>query len=129
MALTKIGDAALPTGSVLQVKSVRVTGTQSFAGTSFTDITDGTNALSISITPTTSSSKFLLYMMINASADNGGSRFGFRLFRDSTLIGNSDTVGSRTPVASAATGSDSNAIDRNISMIFLDSPATASAVT
>ena len=134
MALTQVtGDglatSGLPTGAVLQVKSVTMTGSQSFAGTTFTDITDGTNALSISITPTASSSKFLLYMMINASADNGGSRFGFRLFRDSTLIGNSDTEGSRTPVAAAGIGSDSNAIDRNISMIFLDSPATASAVT
>ena len=134
MALTQVtGDglatSGLPTGAVLQVKSVTMTGSQSFAGTTFTDITDGTNALSISITPTASSSKFLLYMMINASADNGGSRFGFRFLRGSTLIGNSDTVVSRTPVAAAGTGSDSNAIDRNISMIFLDSPATASAVT
>ena len=134
MALTQVtGDglatSGLPTGAVLQVKSVTMTGSQSFAGTTFTDITDGTNALSISITPTASSSKFLLYMMINASADNGGSRFGFRFLRGSTVIGNSDTDGSRTPVASAGTGSDSNAIDLQTTQMFLDSPATASAIT
>ena len=129
MALTKIGDAGLPEGSVLQVKSVTMTDNQTFAGTAFTDITDGTNALSLSITPTASSSKFLLYMMVSAGADNGSSRFGFRFMRDSTIVGNSDTKGSRTPSASANQGSSGNRIDANISMIHLDSPATASAIT
>lgn len=134
MALTQVtGDglatSGLPTGAVLQVKSVLMTGTQSFAGTAFTAITDGTNALSISITPTSSSSKFLLFMNINASADNGGSRFGFRFLRGSTVIGNSDTEGSRTPVATATQGTDSNSIDLYSTQMFLDSPATASAIT
>ena len=129
MALTKIGDAGLPEGSVLQVKSVTMTGVQTFGGTSYTDITDGTNALSLSITPTASSSKFLLYMMVNCGADNGGSRFGFRFMRDSTAVGVSDTQGSRTPSSSSSQGSTAGRIDANISMIHLDSPATASAIT
>ena len=134
MALTQVtGDglaaSGLPTGAVLQVKSVTMTGVQSFAGTAFTAITDGTNALSISITPTASSSKFLLCLNINASADNGGSRFRFRFLRDSTVVGNSDTQGSRTPMATATQGSDSNAIDLQTTQMFLDSPATTSAIT
>jgi len=129
MALTKIRDAGLPEGTVLQVKSVTMTGVQTFAGTAYTDITDGTNALSVSITPTASSSKFVLYMMVNCGADNGGSRFGFRFMRDSTAVGVSDTQGSRTPSSSASQGSDAGRIDANISMIHLDSPATASAIT
>ena len=68
-------------------------------------------------------------MMVSAGADNGNSRFGFRFMRGSTIVGNSDTIGNRTPSASAGTGRNGNNLDRNISMIFLDSPATSSAVT
>ncbi len=117
------------TGSVLQVKSATMTGVQTFAGTAYTDVTDGTNALSVAITPTASSSKFLLYMTVSAGADNGGSRFGFRFMRDSTAVGISDTQGSRTPSSSSSQGSTAGRIDANISMIHLDSPATTSAIT
>ena len=116
-------------GHVVQVKSVTMTDQQNFTGTAFTDITDGTNALSISITPKSSSSKFLLIMNINASANNGSSRFGFRFMRDSTPVGNGVTEGSRTPVAVQGTGTTSNNIDEELTSIFLDSPATASAIT
>ena len=136
MPLTKVQDdglnltvAGLPAGAILQVKSVTMTDNQTFAGTSFTDIDDGTNALSISITPTSSSSKFLLYMMVSAGADNGNSRFGFRFMRGSTIVGNADTKGSRTPSATSNQGSTGGTIDANISMIHLDSPATSSAIT
>ena len=121
--------AAIPTGSVLQVKSVTMTDEQSFIGTTFTDITDGTNALSISITPASSSSKFLLMMNISAAANNGSSRFGFRFMRDSTAVGIGVTQGSRTSVAVQGTGTTSNNIDEELTSIFLDSPATASAIT
>ena len=116
-------------GMILNVQSVTMRDNQTFAGTAFTDLNDGTNALSITMTPTSSSSKFLLYMMVSAGADNGNSRFGFRFMRGSTIVGNSDTIGNRTPSASAGTGRNGNNLDRNISMIFLDSPATSSAVT
>ena len=125
----KIVTASLPTGSVLQVKSVTMTGNQTFAGTAFTDITDGTNPLSISITPTSSSSKFILTMNISSSANNGGSRFGFRFMRDSTAVGNGVTEGSRTPVSVQGLGTTSNNIDEKLTSVFLDSPATTSAIT
>ena len=129
MALTKIRDAGLPAGSLLQVKSVTMTGNQTFAGTAFTDITDGTSPLSISITPTSSSSKFLLTMNISCSANNGSSRFGFRFIRDSTAVGNGVTEGSRTAVSVQGTGTTSNKIDEKLTSVFLDSPATTSAIT
>ena len=136
MALTKVQDgglnltgAGLPAGSLLQVKSVTMTGNQTFAGTAFTDITDGTNPLSISITPTSSSSKFLLTMNISCSANNGGSRFGFRFMRDSTAVGNGVIEGNRTPVSAQGLGTTSNNIDEKLTSVFLDSPATTSAIT
>ena len=116
-------------GAVLQVQSVTMTDDQTFIGTTFTDITDGTDALSITITPTSSSSKFLLMMSISASANNGSSRFGFRFMRDSTAVGIGVTAGSRTSVAVQGTGSTSNNIDEALTSVFLDSPATASAIT
>jgi hypothetical protein len=125
----QIADLVPKAGSVVQVKSVTMTDQQSFTGVAFTDITDGTNALSISITPTSSSSKFLLMMNITASANNGGSRFGFRFMRDSTPVGNGVTEGSRTPVAVQGLGTTSNNIDEELTSIFLDNPATASAIT
>jgi len=139
MALTQLNNqsltavSALPagidTGKVLQVKSVTMTDTQTFAGTTFTDITDGTDALSISITPASLSSKFLLMMNITASANNGGSRFGFRFMRDSTPVGIGVTQGSRTSVSVQGLGTTSNNIDEELTSIFLDNPATASAIT
>ncbi len=139
MALTKLNNqslaavsalpAAIPTGSVLQVKSVTMVGVQIFAGTAFTDITDGNNPLSISITPSSSSSKFLLSMLVSASSDNGSSRFGFKFLRNSTSIGIGETEGSRTPITVTGLGSSSNNVDEALTATFLDSPATASAIT
>ena len=114
------GKKLVAPGHVLNVQSVTMTDNTTFAGTAFTDISDGVNPLTITMTPTSSSSKFLLYMMVSAGADNGNSRFGFRFMRDSTIVGNSDTKGSRTPSASANQGSTGNRIDANISMIHLD---------
>jgi len=139
MALTKLNNQSLSavtsagipirSGNVLQVKSVTMTGNQTFAGTAFTDITDGVNPLNISITPTLSSSKFLLTMNISCAANNGNSRFGFRFMRDSTIVGNGVTEGSRTPVSVQGTGTTSNNIDEKLTSVFLDSPATTSAIT
>ena len=118
----------LPSGSsggIIQIKSKHITDYFTTNSGTYVDVTGH----SISITPTASSSKFLLCLNINASADNGGSRFGFRFLRDSTVVGNSYTQGSRTPMATATQGSDSNAIDLQTTQMFLDSPATTSAIT
>ena len=128
-SLTAVTSAGLPSGTVLQVKSVTMTGNQSFAGTAFTDITDGTNPLSISITPSSSSSKFLLSMLVSASSDNGASRFGFKFLRDSTSIGIGETEGSRVPITVTGLGSTSNNVDEALTATFLDSPATTSSIT
>ena len=123
------GKSLVAPGHVVNTQSVTMTSAQSFAGTAFTNITDGTNALSITITPKNANSKFLLMMNMSASANNGSSRFGFRFLRDSTAVGIGVTQGNRISVSVAGVGSTSNANDETLSFIHLDSPSTSSTIT
>tara|TARA_B100000282_G_scaffold279498_1_gene239898 strand:+ start:1105 stop:1668 length:564 start_codon:yes stop_codon:yes gene_type:complete len=123
------GKSLVAPGHVINVQSVTMTDSTTFAGTAFTDVTDGNNPLSITITPKNANSKFLLIMNVSASADNGSSRFGFRFLRNSTAVGVGDTQGSRISVAVAGIGSSSNANDETLSFTHLDSPSTSSAIT
>ena len=125
---TTAGQIHIP-GHVINTQSVTMTDSTVFAGTAFTDVTDGINPLSITITPKNANSKFLLIMNMSASADNGGSRFGFRFLRDSTAVGIGVTQGSRISVSVAGVGSTSNANDDALSFTHLDSPSTSSAIT
>jgi hypothetical protein len=109
---------------VLQVVSTTKTDTFS-ASTSntFTDIT----GLSVSITPSATTSKILVMVsMIGGATANGVANI--QLVRGSTAICIGDAAGSRTR-ASAST--DSNGLDQpfSTSINFLDSPATTSATT
>ena len=115
----KFAKASMPIGSVLQVLSTTKTDTFSSASTSFVDIT----GFSVSITPTSSSSKILVFGHITASAGIITVISGFaQLVRDSTAIGN------------GAYGIAVNAVGNNdfttqFSFNYLDSPATTSATT
>jgi len=123
------GKSLVAPGHVVNTQSVTMTDAQSFLGTSFTDISDGTNALSITITPKNSNSKFLLMMNMSGSSNNGASRFGFRFLRNSTAVGLGVTEGNRISVSVAGIGSQSNTNDETLSFIHLDSPSTSSAIT
>ena len=116
--------AKLPAGSVLQVVSTTKTDTFSTSSTSWTDIT----GLSVSITPTSSSSKILV--MYSLMTGETSSQFPLmRLVRGSTAIAVGDASGIRTQVSSVAWSSGAvNASDMQ-SMNFLDSPATTSSTT
>ena len=56
MAISRIGDAGLPAGSVLQVVQTVKTDTFATTSTSFVDIT----GVSVAITPSSTSSKILI---------------------------------------------------------------------
>ena len=117
-----IAAARLPAGSVLQVASAVKTDTFSTTSTSYTDIT----GLSVTLTPTSSSSKFLIYFFLCAGNQN---IFTAQLVRNSTAIVLGDADGSRTQ-ATVGTMSNSDAnMQTSNSFGHLDSPATASAVT
>ena len=105
----------------------------SVATGTWTDLT----GLSLTITPSTATSKILLIAHVSGSvgvqagtSPNVGMRF--RFMRDSTGIGLGAAAGSRTPGSFGGLGSaDANERESNISYsgLFLDSPATASSIT
>ena len=93
-------------------------------------ITAGSNAavtgLSQAITPSSATSKVLVTLTMNGYGANSGQFAGF-IARSTTPIGVGDSAGSRVRVGSAAFADPDH--EGNITMTFLDSPATTSAVT
>lgn len=116
--------AQLPAGSVLQVVSTTKTDTFSLATSTFTDIT----GLSVTITPTSSTSKILVMAATNASGPAAAYMASTRLVRNSTAIYVGDAAGSRIQASVSARNNDTGDT-RMHSMVFLDSPATTSATT
>jgi len=109
----------LPSGSVLQVVSTTKTDTFSTASTSFVDIT----GFSVSITPTSASSKILVFGNLTSSAGLEAVITGYaQLVRGSTAIGNGSS-------GLATHNSANNAFTVAWPFSFLDSPATTSATT
>ena len=90
MALTKIGDAGMPSGSVLQVLSTVKTDTFSSTSTSLTDIT----GLSVAITPSSTSNKILV--IVNCAVTGADAGIGFSIVRGSTEIYLGDADGSKS---------------------------------
>ena len=117
----KIGFA----GAVLQVVSTTKTDTFSTTASVFTDVT----GLSVSITPTSSSSKILITLSMTIAGQNANGGAIYKFVRGSTDICVGDLAGSR-PQASGGTPyiSDAN-VYNTISGSFLDSPATTSSTT
>jgi hypothetical protein len=114
----------LPTGSVLQVAQATLLGTQAVSGASaWADVT----SLSVSITPTSSSSKILVSFVVNCDGENN---LYFRMMRGATAIGVGNADGSRQQV-SAGNGYVPSNVSGTIMMTnqFLDSPATTSSTT
>lgn len=121
--------AQLPAGSILQVVSTTKTDTFSSSAASFTDIT----GLSVSITPTSSTSKILVLFNVYTSANQNAGSAPLRLVRNSTAIDIGDAASSRPQVSGIFyTGDVSTSVQASmgvVSNVFLDSPATTSSVT
>ena len=118
-----VNASALPAGSVLQVVSAIKTDTFSTASTSLTDIT----GMSVSITPTSASSKILVsYFLGHIDGDNAAI-IGVAILRGSTKIGFGDAAGSRNLVSSGQISDPNRGSPQ--SFMFLDSPATTSSTT
>jgi hypothetical protein len=110
-------------GSVLQVVSTVKTDTFSVATATFTDVT----GLSVSITPSSSSSKILVMFGVAAGPSNASSQ-NLRLVRNSTVIYAGDAASNR-PLGYASTYASSDYIVFPVGGSYLDSPATTSATT
>lgn len=120
-----IPKATLPTGSVLQVVSTVKTDTFTTTSGSYVDVT----GLSVSITPTSATSKILVLFQINGSQEVGAGRTSFKLLRGSTVIDAGDVAGSRTPALGGFSSIDQSVPSAPVSGSFLDSPATTSNTT
>ena len=111
-----------------QIVSTTKTDTFTTTTISFHDLT----GLSLSITPTSTSSKILLSTQI--SFGGSASIYGFaRFMRDSTAIGVGDTGESNQQRASIPMDTPNTSHDiykcKNSAMTFLDSPSTTSSIT
>jgi hypothetical protein len=110
------------TGGILQVVSTTKTNTFSTTSTSFTAVTD----LSVSITPSSSSSKILVLATIPFTRTSGSNVGHLRLMRDSTAIFIGDSAGNRIR---SSVGVEQSSLDSNTTTLnFLDSPSTTSAI-
>ena len=109
---------------VLQVVSTTKTDTFSTSSASFTDIT----GLSVSITPTSATSKVLVFVNLQASVSADISVM-FQLVRGATAIDIGDAAGSRTRSSFALLQDNTTLQQGNLGLNFLDSPATTSATT
>lgn len=114
-------------GRTLQVVQTVKTDTFSTSSTSYTDVT----GLSVTITPTTATSKILLVAHVNvSSAGNGGIGLVFSGGNSSNYIG--ATAGTRPVGANwVREDADFRLNDTNLPtvIVYLDSPATTSATT
>jgi hypothetical protein len=128
-AIEALGDAIDATvfglgSGILQVVSTTKTDTFTMSSSTFADIT----GLSATITPSATNSKiYVTVSLVSGMNINATSSF-FQLLRDSTAIGIGDAAGSRVR---GTTGAYSPSLIEvvPVSMSFLDSPSTTSAVT
>ena len=118
-----LASARLPAGSVLQVVQTVKTDTFSTTSTSLTDIT----GMSVSITPTSASSKILVCYDLGHVGASGSVITGTALLRGSTVIGSGAAAGSRILVSTGQV--DDGNRGQPQSFMFLDSPATTSSTT
>lgn len=127
-------DPASGAGKVLQVKQAGISNTQSSStGPTWLAL----SGFNVSITPTSSSSKFLL--QLHAVVGMAYWQLSFRFKRGSTAVGVGDVDSTRQPSSvtynsydygsTSPTGGGLQYGIRPMSMLYLDSPATTSAIT
>lgn len=118
------GSRGTGSGVVLQIISTTKTSTFTTTSSTFTDVT----GLSVSITPSSSSNKVLVFCHVYGANENAP---GFiRLVRGSTAICVGNSNGSNVQATSGSC-QDSSATSQVscASMVYLDSPSTTSSTT
>jgi hypothetical protein len=113
------------TGMVLQVVSTTKTDTFSTTSTTPVDVT----GLSVSIIPSSATSKILVTGSICYSTSTADYLMGFLLVRNSTSICIADAAGSRSRWTFGSQGFTSPDTTAFSPLNFLDSPATTSSTT
>jgi len=113
-------------GTVLQVQSGYFNSTATISSGSFLD-----TGITVSITPKFSTSKILVLATIQCSGGAGSNYVRLNLVRNSTTIAQPATSGSGQPSTANSYVGDLGISSEvyNVSMNYLDSPATTSATT
>jgi hypothetical protein len=109
-----LATARLPAGSVLQVVSTAYSTETAFTSTSFV-----ATSVSVSITPSSASSKILLLSTMSVQSGASGI-VTYTIYRGASNLGNATFGFGRWYVPES---------DTTASMVYLDSPATTSATT
>tara|TARA_R100000808_G_scaffold20195_1_gene43722 strand:+ start:22 stop:720 length:699 start_codon:yes stop_codon:yes gene_type:complete len=110
-------------GKVLQVLQAVKTDTFSTAASSYTDLT----GITLDITPSATSSKILVMTQLSMAATNGGQPT-LQLLRDSTPLNLGAAASSRTR-ATTTFFTEASWEMTPVSIIYLDSPSSTSALT
>ena len=113
-------------GGIIQVKQTFKGDTTSFTSNSQTTFGD-ISGMSVTITPTSTSSKILVFFTVNVSCSSSNRNNTIRLLRDSTVVGAS-TQGAVVNGIIFDRTKDDDLLDPKSGM-FLDSPSTTSATT
>ena len=119
----KIVSSAQPAGAVLQVIQTTKSDVFTTTSTSYTDVT----GLSVSITPTSATSKILVFGTIIIS--NTGDMAAMQLVRGSTPIQVGIAASNRYAATADFRASADAAVSGAIPLNFLDSPSTTSSTT
>ena len=123
----KVPTTVMPAGTVLQVVQATKTDTWSTSGFTYADIT----GLSVTITPTSVSSKFLVMTNVNASSNYW--KVYMNVVRNGTTLGLGDalSIRNRSTATFAQNASDMNAhgFILPLNVTLLDSPNTTSTLT
>jgi hypothetical protein len=112
-------------GKILQIVQSTKTDTDSMTGKTFDDL-----GLSVTITPSSSTSKVLILCSASIGASTGYD-VSLRLVKGSTPVFIGDAAGNRTQSTTVFTGNWTTAVyaRQNVAINYLDSPATTSATT
>lgn len=119
-------DANAPSGSVLQVVNATLASSISTTSTSYVD-----TGLSVSITPSSSTSKILIQVCLNDVSKNDSGLVGFNIQRNGTTLITPSTSGWGTTnqVFYTFGGLGNSRYVGSGNLTYLDSPATTSSLT
>ena len=125
LSSSAIASGDLPTGTVLQVKQAFKKDTGTGGSSSFADV----SGLSVSITPSSTSSKILVRFNVAITVYNNTVQV--RLQRDSSTIGIGDSAGNRVRSTAGQMQADDDTNHQAPKLVgeVLDSPATTGSVT
>ena len=130
MALTKVRAGGYATGGIIQIQHTQFTGTASPSITNTTDtaLTD----LTVSITPTATSSKILLQAHVFFEGSISDYQWSWMFFRDSTVLKAPAGSGQTSVISSSCISfyDDDNASTPSTAVYqYFDTPSTTSSVT